>query len=52
MVGKDERVREDRIELLVSDDVVDQVLKALRESHPYEEPAIYLFPLDGRVFKS
>ena len=52
MVGKDERVAENRIELLVPDQAVNQVLKALRESHPYEEPAIYLFPMDGRVFKS
>lgn len=47
--GKDERVQEHRIELLVPDSAVDQTLKALREHHPYEEPAVYLFPMDERA---
>ncbi|MCA1949140.1 MAG: NGG1p interacting factor NIF3 [Treponema sp.] len=47
--GQDERLTENRIELLVADDVVDQVLAALRQRHPYEEPAIYLFRLDERA---
>lgn len=51
-VGEDERVAENRIELLVPDSAVDQVLQALRQSHPYEEPAIYLYPLDSRALKS
>ncbi|WP_304224373.1 NGG1p interacting factor NIF3 [Gracilinema caldarium] len=47
--GQDERFAENRIELLVADDAVNQVLEALRQSHPYEEPAIYLFKLDERA---
>lgn len=49
--GQDERVQENRIELLVPDTAVDQVLQALRQSHPYEEPAVYLFPMDDRALK-
>ncbi len=47
--GQDERLTESRIELLVDDGAVDRVLQALRQSHPYEEPAIYLFRLDDRA---
>lgn len=46
--GRDERVAEDRVELVVPDDRVDAVLSALRSAHPYEEPALYLWRLDDR----
>ncbi len=46
--GRDERVTEDRIECVVPDDGVDAVLAALREAHPYEEPALYLHRIDER----
>ena len=39
-VGENERVVESCIELLVPDSAVDQVLQALRQSHPYKEPVI------------
>ena len=38
-VGKEERVRELRLETLYPDDRHDAVVAALREAHPYEEPA-------------
>lgn len=38
-VGKMEEVSEDRIETVCSGDRLQDVLKAIREAHPYEEPA-------------
>jgi hypothetical protein len=43
-----EEVEEERIECQIDADVVDGVLKALRRSHPYEEIAYDLFPLETR----
>jgi hypothetical protein len=47
-IGKLEEVEEERIECQIDADVVDGVLKALRRSHPYEEIAYDLFPLETR----
>jgi hypothetical protein len=38
-VGKEERVREVRLETLYPDEAHDAVVAALRAAHPYEEPA-------------
>ncbi len=38
-VGTLEKVAEYKVELVVADELVDQVIKALRAAHPYEEPA-------------
>jgi hypothetical protein len=43
--GRDERVAELRVETVVPDGHQDAVVAALREAHPYEEPAIELYPL-------
>lgn len=40
-----ERVPEFRVEVVCDDDVVAQVLAALREAHPYEEPAFDIWRL-------
>jgi hypothetical protein len=40
--GKLERVPEHRVEMVVPDDVVPAVIAALRQAHPYEEPAFDL----------
>jgi dinuclear metal center YbgI/SA1388 family protein len=51
-VGAVERVVEDRIEVVASLRVRHQVLAAMRETHPYEEPAfdvVALEPLPGNV---
>ncbi len=45
-VGKLEEVEEERIECQVDAEVLDDVLKALRKSHPYEEIAYDLIPLE------
>ncbi len=42
-IGKRESVEEARLEMLVSADVLDQVFNAIRQAHPYEEPAIDVF---------
>jgi len=50
-VGQQERVREQRLELLVDRSNVSRAVKALLASHPYEEPAFDLYPLlnEGRA---
>lgn len=44
-VGNREYVEETRIEVLLREEDVRQVLAALSAAHPYEEPAIDLYPL-------
>jgi hypothetical protein len=43
--GREERVPELRVETVVPDERVDAVVAALRAAHPYEEPALDLYPL-------
>ncbi len=43
--GKIEAVAEDRIEVICPSSILDKVLKAVRAVHPYEEPAIDVYPL-------
>jgi hypothetical protein len=44
-VGKEERVREFRLETVYPDEAHEAVLAALRRAHPYEEPAFDVVPL-------
>lgn len=44
--GKLEEVDEVRIETLCEGDDLKNVLKAIRQSHPYEEPAIDVYPIE------
>ena len=44
-VGEEERVPEYRVELVVPDALLAEVVAALREAHPYEEPAYDVYPL-------
>lgn len=44
--GEVEQVAEYRVEMVCADDVVDQVIAALRANHPYEEPAFDLIRLE------
>jgi len=48
-VGKMEELEEERIECQIDAEVVDEVLKALKATHPYEEIAYDLFPLETRM---
>ena len=43
--GREERVPELRVETVVPPERIEQVVAALRASHPYEEPAIDVYPL-------
>ncbi len=43
--GELSQVPELRVEMLVDDDRLNEVVRALRESHPYEEPAFDCLPL-------
>lgn len=45
--GNFERVREDRLEMILPERAKWPVVKALYESHPYEEPAYELYLLDA-----
>jgi hypothetical protein len=43
--GREERVLELRLETVYPLDREEEVVRALREAHPYEEPAFDLYPL-------
>jgi len=45
-VGKLEEVSEDRIETVCEEDKLQDVLRAIREAHPYEEPATDVYPIE------
>lgn len=44
-IGKIEEVEEERIETICPREKLDKVLAAVRKVHPYEEPAIDVYPL-------
>jgi hypothetical protein len=44
--GEIERVSEVRVEMICIEDKLKAALQALREAHPYEEPAIDLWKLE------
>lgn len=44
-IGRFEAVAEERIETVCCDERLTAVLAAIRRVHPYEEPAIDLYPL-------
>lgn len=45
-VGKLEEVQEDRIETVCTGDKLQAILKAIKEVHPYEEPATDVYPIE------
>ena len=45
-VGTLNSVHEERLELLVSEGNLEKVILSIRKSHPYEEPAIDVYPLE------
>ncbi|SRR3989338_4398638 len=44
-VGNPETVEEERIEFMCEKDILDKVIKAMKEAHPYEEVAYDVYPL-------
>lgn len=47
-VGKLEEVEEERIEVICKQELMEKVEAAVRKVHPYEEPAINIYPLLNR----
>lgn len=43
-VGRPEEVNEDRIEVVCEEEKLDDILQAIKEAHPYEEPSIDVYP--------
>lgn len=43
--GREERVPELRLETVFPEDRHEEVIAALRQAHPYEEPAFDVYPL-------
>jgi len=46
-VGIEEQVSEIRVECVVEEDMLDDVVQALRAAHPYEEPAFMTWAVKG-----
>lgn len=46
-VGQPQEVKEERIEVICSKEKAKQVIGSIRKVHPYEEPAIDIYPLFG-----
>ena len=44
-IGRIEEVEEERIETVVGEDLLENVLAKIREAHPYEEPVIDVLEL-------
>lgn len=47
--NKIETVVEDRIETIVTQDMLEELIPKLKEAHPYEEMAYDLYPMDSSV---
>jgi hypothetical protein len=43
--GREQRVSELRLETVFPEELQNEVIAALREAHPYEEPAFDVYPL-------
>jgi hypothetical protein len=44
-VGKLEEVAEERIEVTCEQEKLSNIVRAIRDNHPYEEPAIDIYPM-------
>ncbi|MGJ5037171.1 hypothetical protein ACQR13_23925 [Bradyrhizobium sp. HKCCYLRH3059] len=51
-VGQLETVEEERIETICAEDRLKAVLQAIRAAHPYEEPAIDVYPIEVVALRS
>jgi len=45
-VGKLNKVEEERIETVCEADKLPGIIKAIRDTHPYEEPAFDVYPIE------
>ena len=48
-IGELEEVEEERIEVTAGDSEVAGIVEAIRAVHPYEEPAIDIYPLETTI---
>ena len=44
-LGKLDEVEEERIEITCEKNIAGNIVKVIRQNHPYEEPAIDIYPL-------
>lgn len=44
-IGRFEKIKEYRLETIVSKKLLKKVLSAMKKAHPYEEPAYEVYPL-------
>jgi len=44
-INKIEKVAEYKVEMVVADDLIIEVVEALKNTHPYEEPAYEVFQM-------
>lgn len=49
-IEKVEKVKELRVELMCTKDQVKDAISALKESHPYEEPAFDIISIENHLF--
>lgn len=47
-IGKEERIHEQRIEMMIKEADVYRTLAALKDAHPYEEPVFDLYTLENK----
>ena len=45
-IGRVEEVSEERIETVCTEETLTSVLAAIKQTHPYEEPATDIYPLE------
>ena len=45
--GQYEAVEEERIEVIVTREILEKVLRAIKEVHPYEEVAYDIYPIEN-----
>ncbi|WP_165006055.1 MULTISPECIES: Nif3-like dinuclear metal center hexameric protein [unclassified Enterococcus] len=48
-IGHREQVQEAKVEVILPENLEHQVIEAMREAHPYEEPAFDLFRIDAPI---
>jgi len=44
-IGREEHIAEYRLETMFPEEIQAEVVAALRQAHPYEQPAYDIFPL-------
>ena len=47
-IGKEgalQQVQEERIEMIAPEELIKDILRAIVDAHPYEEPAIHVLPM-------